>query len=203
MSPQPAKPFYSRNEMSRIERTWTLVAAGCLGAIFVVVFNLVGPLQVKSQAPSGKEVVSVDVSRILVDWTYFTDEEGNTMNQRNPFAVQSIMWVAMFVGFGELWIRWRALRNGRAMLRAGMLPEDERAMLTADDMRPIYVNARGFSRGAALPVLVRRLAMEFRKSRSVDRVNALLDSSLELFLHQLDLKYTLIRYLVWLIPTLG
>jgi biopolymer transport protein ExbB/TolQ len=34
-------------------------------------------------------------------------------------------------------------------------------------------------------------------------VNALLDSSLELFQHRLDLKYTLMRYLVWVIPTLG
>jgi biopolymer transport protein ExbB/TolQ len=45
--------------------------------------------------------------------------------------------------------------------------------------------------------------MEFRKSRSIDRVNGLLDSSLELFLHQLDLRYTLLRYVVWVIPTLG
>jgi biopolymer transport protein ExbB/TolQ len=45
--------------------------------------------------------------------------------------------------------------------------------------------------------------MEFRKSKSIDRVNGLLDTSLELFLHQLDLRYTLMRYLVWVIPTLG
>ena len=45
--------------------------------------------------------------------------------------------------------------------------------------------------------------MEFRKSKSIDRVNSLLDSSLELFMHQLDLRYTLLRYLVWVIPTLG
>lgn len=203
MNPQSPPPFHARDEVSRVERFWTLVLAACLGALFVLVLNLVGPLQIKSTMPSGREVVSVDLSRILIDWTYYQDAEGNLINQRNPLAVQSFMWVAMFVGLGELWIRWRAMRACRAMLKTGLLPEDERALLTADDLRSIYVTARGMSRSAPLPVMVRRLAMEFRKSKSIDRVTALLDSSLELFLHQLDLKYTLIRYLVWVIPTLG
>ncbi len=171
--------------------------------LFVVVLNLAGPLQFKATEPNGKEVVSIDLSRILVDWSYYTDHEGRLVDKRNPLAVQSFMWVAMFIGLGELWLRWRALRSERALLFQGILPEDERSLLTADDLRPIYVHARGLSRSSVLPVLVRRLSMEFRKSKSIDRVNALLDTSLELFLHQLDLRYTLIRYLVWVIPTLG
>jgi biopolymer transport protein ExbB/TolQ len=113
------------------------------------------------------------------------------------------MWVAMFTGMGELWIRGRAMRADQAILRTRLLPEDERSLLTAEDLKPIYVKARGMSRTAVLPALVRRLSMEFRKSKSIDRVNSLLDSSLELFMHQLDLRYTLLRYLVWVIPTLG
>lgn len=31
----------------------------------------------------------------------------------------------------------------------------------------------------------------------------MLDSSLDLFIHKLDLRYNLLRYLSWLIPTLG
>jgi biopolymer transport protein ExbB/TolQ len=95
------------------------------------------------------------------------------------------------------------MRADQAILRTRLLPEDERSLLTAEDLRPIYVKARGMSRTAVLPALVRRLSMEFRKSKSIDRVNSLLDSSLELFMHQLDLRYTLLRYLVWVIPTLG
>lgn len=203
MNPQTAKPVQPQSDAGHVERFWTLVLAGCLGVFFVLILNLVGPLQIKSTLPSGREVVRVDLSRILIDWAYYQDEEGRQINQRNPLAVQSFMWLAMFIGLGELWIRWKSLRAGRALLRTGLLPEDERALLTADDLRLIYVNARGLSRTAAFPVMVRRLAMEFRKSKSIERVNSLLDSSLELFLHQLDLRYTLIRYLVWVIPTLG
>jgi biopolymer transport protein ExbB/TolQ len=198
-----APTFHKRETLGGIERFWTLVLAGGLGVLFVVMLNLAGPWQYKSTEPNGKEIVSVDMSRIMVDWKFYTDHEGRQIDERNPLAIQSFMWVAMFIGMGELWLRWRALRSERKLLHAGLLPEDERSLLTAEDLRPIYITARGLPRGSVLPVMVRRLSMEFRKSKSIDRVNALLDTSLELFLHQLDLRYTLIRYLVWVIPTLG
>jgi len=195
--------FRAYEEPDRVERFWILVLSACLGAVFVVVLNFAGPWQIKSRTPSGKEVVNIDFSRILIDWSYYTDAEGHQVDEHNWFSVQGFMWVAMFTGLGELWIRGRAMRADQAILRMRLLPEDERSLLTAEDLRPIYVKARGMSRSAVLPSLVRRLSMEFRKSKSIDRVNALLDSSLELFLHQLDLRYTLLRYLVWVIPTLG
>lgn len=189
-NPKPATPILEAP--SRFERFWTLVLAACLGVVFVVMLN-VFPFQIKD----------VELSRILIDWEYHTDSAGRLINRRNPLSVQAVMWLAMFVGIGELWIRSRALRVERAVLRYRLLPEDERSLLTVDDLRPIYLKARGISKSLVLPVLVRRLTMEFRKSKSIDRVNAIQDSSLELFLHQLDLRYTLIRYLVWVIPTLG
>ena len=195
--------FRASEGPDRIERLWTLVLSACLGAVFVVVLNLAGPWQIKSTTPSGKEIVDTDFSRILVDWSYYQDSEGNQIDKRNWLSVQAFMWVAMFTGMGELWIRSRAMRADQAILRTRLLPEDERSLLTAEDLKPIYVRARGMSRTAVLPALVRRLSMEFRKSKSIDRVNSLLDSSLELFMHQLDLRYTLLRYLVWVIPTLG
>jgi biopolymer transport protein ExbB/TolQ len=143
------------------------------------------------------------MSRILIDWSYYTDADGIQVDQRNWFSVQAFMWVAMFIGLGELWIRGRAMRAEQATLLSRLLPEDERSLLTAEDLKSIYLKSRSMSRSAVLPTLVRRLSMEFRKSRSIDRVNGLLDSSLELFLHQLDLRYTLLRYVVWVIPTLG
>jgi biopolymer transport protein ExbB/TolQ len=196
-------PFRSSEGPDRVERFWTLVLAACLGAVFVVILNLAGPWQITATTPSGKEVVTIDFSRILVNWSYYQDSEGNQIDERNWVSVQAFMWVAMFTGMGELWIRGRAMRADQAILRTRLLPEDERSLLTAEDLKPIYVKARGMSRTAVLPALVRRLSMEFRKSKSIDRVNSLLDSSLELFMHQLDLRYTLLRYLVWVIPTLG
>ena len=131
--------FRASEAPGRVERFWTLVLAACLGAVFVVILNLAGPWQIKSQAPSGKEVVDTDVSRILVDWTYYKDDDGRQIDKRNWFSVQAFMWVAMFAGMGELWIRSRAMRADQTILRARLLPEDERSLLTAEDLKPIYV----------------------------------------------------------------
>ncbi len=196
VSPLPGPP-------GKGERLWTLVFSAMLGIALVVSLNVAGPWQIKGTASNGTDVVNVDLSRILVDWSYYRGEDGMVVNERNFLSVQAFMWVAMFVGLGELWIRWRALKAERSMLAAGLLPEDERTMLLAGELRPFYLKARAFPNAQVLPVLVKRLAMDFRKSKSVDRANGLLDSSLELMLHQLDLRYTLLRYVVWLIPTLG
>ena len=47
------------------------------------------------------------------------------------------------------------------------------------------------------------MVLQFQIGRSIDQANALLNSSLELFLHEIDLRYSMIRYIVWVIPTLG
>ncbi len=203
MADSSPPPTNFRPAPGGVERFWTLVLSACLGVAFVVALNLAGPWQTKVQAPSGKTVVSIDWSRILVDYSHYVEESGRVVDEKNWFSVQAFMWVAMFLGLGELWIRSRAMRAEQRLINGRLLPEDERTLLTADDLKPIYVKARGMSRVGVLPVLVRRLCMEFRKSKSIDRANSMLDTSLDLFLHRLDLRYTLIRYLVWVIPTLG
>jgi flagellar motor component MotA len=40
-------------------------------------------------------------------------------------------------------------------------------------------------------------------SRSVDQTVTVIDSSLELMNHRVDLRYAFSRYLVWVIPTIG
>ena len=200
---EPNTIYRPSEATARIERIWTLILSACFGVVFVIILNLAGPWQIKSTAPSGKEIVDIDLSRILVDWTYYQDEEGRQIDKHNWASVQAFMWVAMFMGVGELWTRLRAVNSDKKILAAHLLPEDDRKLLVADELKAIYVRARSLPRNAVLPALVSRLSMEFRKSKSIDRVNSLLDSSLELFMHQLDLRYTLLRYLVWVIPTLG
>nr|WP_276570205.1 MotA/TolQ/ExbB proton channel family protein [Thiocystis violacea] len=45
--------------------------------------------------------------------------------------------------------------------------------------------------------------MQFQASRSVDQSVSVLNSSLELLGHRVDLRYALLHYLVWVIPTVG
>ena len=125
-----------------------------------------------------------------------------------PVTVQNTMWIVFGVGLGELFVRARAARAERAQLGRNYLPVDETTILQAPELRRIYAQARasydaGGRDGGFLPRLIQRVILQFRTSRSIEQANALLNSSLELYLHEIDLRYSMVRYVVWAIPTLG
>lgn len=122
-----------------------------------------------------------------------------------PFTIQNLMWLLFFVGLADVLLRFaRSTRELRQMdLR--LLPEDRETMLRAKDLGGYYERARplGASENCFLQRLIGRIILQFQSSRSVDQANSLLNSSLELLQHEIDLKYNMMRYMVWLIPTLG
>jgi hypothetical protein len=123
-----------------------------------------------------------------------------------PFTVQNILWIAFFIGLGELSIRWRAGRLEESQFGRDYLPlDDETVLRPGDDITPIYQKVRSstYRDVCFLPRLIERCVLNFNLGQSVDQTNALLNSSLELFLHELDLRYNMIRYITWLIPSLG
>ena len=134
---------------------------------------------------------------------------GDTLLDRSseayPLTIQNLMWLLFFAGIGDVLVRF--MRGGRELrqVRLGLLPEDDETMLRAKDLGTIYaaVKPSPLLESGFLQRLVGRVVLQFQSSRSVDQANALLNSSLELFQHEVDLKYNMLRYLSWLIPTLG
>lgn len=122
-----------------------------------------------------------------------------------PFTIQNLMWLMFFIGCGEIWTRIRQASRDREPVNARLLPEDPESMLRAADLGSIYkrVNTGGFAEDAFLPRLINRTILQFQSSRSVDQANSLLNSTLELCQHEIELRYNMLRYLVWLLPTLG
>lgn len=126
-----------------------------------------------------------------------------------PFSVQNVEWIVFALGIGELIVRAREARAERRQLALGYLPEDETTVLQSLDLREIFASAKqareagGPGEGRFLPRLIHRIVIQFQTSRSVDQANSILNSSLELYLHEIDLKYTMVRYVIWAIPTLG
>ena len=122
-----------------------------------------------------------------------------------PFTIQNLMWVLFFVGLGDVSVRF--VRGGRELrqLQLRLLPEDEETLLRAQDLGEIYARVRPtpLAETNFLQRLIARVALQFQSSRSADQAHTLLNSSLELFQHEIDLKYNMMRYMVWLIPTLG
>jgi len=122
-----------------------------------------------------------------------------------PFSVQNMMWIAFFIALAELTIRVCTVRAESAQLRLNLLPEDDRTVLVAEDLPEIFrdVRSKPKSERCFLPRLIQRCILQFQASQSIEQSASLLNTSLEMFIHEVDLRYSLLRYLSWLIPSLG
>ncbi len=121
-----------------------------------------------------------------------------------PFTVQNIMWVSLFVGFGELFLRWSAASDEESQLRRGYLPTKGEPLSDEILFRVKEgITQRKFGRAAFLPRMITRTIDQFTISRKEDQAISVLNSSLELYMHEIDLRYSMLRYLTWLIPSLG
>lgn len=123
-----------------------------------------------------------------------------------PLTIQNMLWLAFFAGLGELAIRWQNVRLEEDQIHRNYLPEDEETVLRpGEDITPIYqkVRASQYRDSLFVPRLITRCVLGFNLSRSADQTNSLLNSSLELFMHEIELRYNMVRYITWLIPSLG
>lgn len=173
------------------------VALGALsiGALVVGMLSLALPAPPLYDAAQAEAAGRLSVAAVLLD-------RGSPIY---PLTIQNAMWLIFFLGLGELWMRFAAGSYEVRMLQASLLPEDEETMLRAKDLTPLYRRLKanpGIER-RVLPRLIRRVILQFQSSRSIDQANVLLNSSLDLLQHEIDLKYNMLRYIMWLIPTLG
>jgi biopolymer transport protein ExbB/TolQ len=122
-----------------------------------------------------------------------------------PFTIQNVMHIVFFIGLGELFVRWRSGVRETAFLNAHFLPEDEQTVLQMRDLGPIRRRvAREFDmEHGFLPSLVNLSILQFQSSRSIDQTAAVMNSHLELIAHRVDLRYGIVRFVAWLVPTLG
>ena len=123
-----------------------------------------------------------------------------------PFTIQNVLWLAFFAGLGELVVRWHHLRLEESQISRSYLPEDEETVLRPGaDVTPIYQKVRSskYKDSCFVPRLISRCVLGFNLSHSADQTNSLLNSSLELFMHEIELRYNMVRYITWLIPSLG
>ena len=122
-----------------------------------------------------------------------------------PLTIQNIMWVMFVLGMGEVIYRYCESRASSFHLKENYLPDDDVSILQENDLAPIFkrVKESAADEPAYLPRLIHQAILQFHSSKSIDRSSSLVTSQLDLFSHQLDLRYSMIRYLVWFIPTLG
>lgn len=122
-----------------------------------------------------------------------------------PLSIQNAEWLVFFVGLGELLLRYREGNAEFGEIGKRLLPEDDRTVLGMDSLPDIYRRVRDGDGAEVrfLPRLILRIVLGFQSSSSISQANALMNSSLDMFLHEIDLRYNMLRYTMWLIPSLG
>ncbi|MCB0343959.1 MAG: MotA/TolQ/ExbB proton channel family protein [Bdellovibrionales bacterium] len=122
-----------------------------------------------------------------------------------PFTIQNLMYLLFAVCIGELFIRSWAAKQELKFLGQHFLPEDDHSVLRAKDLGEIRQRvAHQFTADTGiLPYLINLCILQFQASRSVDQAVSVMNSSLDLISHKVDLNYSLTRYIVWAIPTVG
>ena len=107
-----------------------------------------------------------------------------------------------------MWVRFYRANREQDQLRKNVLPSNDPTVLFERGkpaLASIYewATADRNAQSYILQRLVVRIVQQYQISGSVDQANQFLSASLELMQHELELKYNMLRYLVWLIPTLG
>ena len=146
----------------------------------------------------------------------------STSDPMYPFNLQVMMWIAFFICMSELFIKWFKLIDERAMMndfrlyenpgfvtfqiegRAQQINLDPSEALKPELLAAIYHAKKDILHpGALVTQMFTKINHQFHSTNDVADVYSAVTSMLELKLHEVDLRYTVVRYLAWLIPTLG
>ena len=192
-------PRFSLNQLDDDERRYRGVLAGLsllVGVALVSALSMVLPVPPPAGAEGSAEF---HLSALLLG--------RGSDSFPYPFTIQNVMWLMFCFALGELWPRFNRATQEIRQLGESPLPWNDETVLfrRGQDLAHIYnwTRANPATRNHMLQRLTSRVVQQFQNSGSVDQAGNVMTSSMELMQHEVDLKYNLLRYLVWLIPTLG
>lgn len=120
-----------------------------------------------------------------------------------PLTVQNVCHLLFAVGIGDAIVRLHSARDARQQLDKGLLAEGPALSIAALSRMHKEVREDGAGNDRHLHRLVHRIVLQYQATGSVAEAQSVLDSSIEYFQHEVALRYTMLRYLIWLLPTLG
>jgi len=119
-------------------------------------------------------------------------------------TIQNIMWILFFIGLGELLYRFLEISEINAGMNRHYLPEDDHSILEINDMSTLSQEVKHDAKiDGSLANLVKKLIMQFQTSHSIEQTQNMLNAQLEIQSSKIDTYYNMIRYITWLIPTMG
>jgi len=172
----------------------SLLKLGSIKARLVLAFSMIlfAILVILIIANSG---LDASLKKTLLDFS---------MEGKYPFSIQNIMWAFLFFGMGELLYRWLVAKYTSLEIKKGILPEDEEVLLTSSDTRKLYQRVKNeISSETVLPVFLKNLIVHFQTTNSIAQTQELFNTQMDIKYSEMNTDYSMIRYITWIIPTLG
>ncbi|MFI3291261.1 MAG: MotA/TolQ/ExbB proton channel family protein [Opitutales bacterium] len=117
------------------------------------------------------------------------------------FTIQNFMWLGFFIACAELCLRYVELSADEGSLRLALLPEDEESIMNNDSL--VFYYKKNKTKSYRVSRIINLIIMQFQSSKSISMSSDVLKTSLEIESNEIDLKYTILRYILWAIPSLG
>lgn len=123
-----------------------------------------------------------------------------------PITVQNVMHVMFALGVGEVFVRMYGAKDARRQLTTDLLDGANKDVPhTQESLQALAekVALDGLGNERHIHRLIRRIVVQFQATGNVGDAQTVLDSSVEYFQHEIGLRYNMLRYLIWVLPTLG
>lgn len=121
-----------------------------------------------------------------------------------PLTISCIEWLVFGIGAGDMLHHYLRAREEMRQLDLTLLPEDEELMLDTADLTGYTRGIKASSHGQYfLQRILLRSIWQFQSTRSISRATGIMNATLELCQHELDLRYNLSRFVVWALPSIG
>lgn len=121
-----------------------------------------------------------------------------------PITIQNFLHLLTASCLGILFHRWQRARFEESFLQVDLLPTDDHVLLSLDDLGKLRRRILPLvSSGASLPVLIDTAILISMNTKSAEQAGSSVSAKLELISHRLDLEYQFVRYIAWLVPTIG
>lgn len=118
---------------------------------------------------------------------------------------QDVMWLIFYYGLILIIERLKNLKIRQLQWSENYLPEDFETIIDDQVLTDIIKKTRKASENSneALPYMILQIALQFRTNNSIALTNEFLTKQIDLFLHSIELGFNKLKYIIWVIPSIG
>lgn len=120
-------------------------------------------------------------------------------------SFQDSMWLMFFIGLLEIVLRRKEILDLEKFKEVDYLPAKFEDLIDDQALTRVIKKAKvdADSKRGILPYMILQISLQYRTNFSISLISDFLSKQLEIFLHQIELKFNQLKYIVWLIPSIG